>query len=581
MWRACAPESQGDCDLGLLAKLPVTRSSAACALFIGSAGVTILLMLWTNDLGTGRAVRDLSPIFAFLFSYYDYQGAVGLLLILLCALLTPARFPSRLILRWIGEHTMLIAFVSVAILCTGALLVYRDHPLAMDEYSQYFQSQVFAAGHLAGRFPVPLIDWLIPRPFQNYFLFVSRQTGAVAEGYWPSFSLLLTPFTLFGIPWACNPIISGATLIVMSRLAMAIFDDVEAAGAAVLLTIASPVFFANGISYYSMPAHLLANSWYALLLLNPTTKRAFAAGVVGSIALTLHNPVPHMLFAAPWWLWIAKRADAPRLVGASILGYIPLCLVLGVGWFNFCSGLAHEGATSVTGSHDSMGGLARIASSFSLPSSSVWLARAIGVAKAWLWAVPGLILLAAVGAWKWRANPACRLLTMCALVTLAGYVIVPFDQGHGWGYRYFHSAWMALPLLAAGAMTRKKPGDGQWSRIESEEFRAFVVGCALLSLIIGVGQRVQQMQEFIAADLRHLPAQRCLGRCVLFLDPSAASYELDLVQNDPWLRGNAIRMVSAGSEANARLMSQQFPDMLRFTRGRFGEGWTAQSAPHP
>ncbi len=89
-----------------------------------------------------------------------------------------------------------------------------------------------------------------------------------------------------------------------------------------LLTVASPVIFGIGISYYSMPAHLLANSLYALLLVRPTPLRAIGAGVVGSIALSLHNPVPHTLFAIPWLIWIVTRPGGVRLVGLMCLGYL-------------------------------------------------------------------------------------------------------------------------------------------------------------------------------------------------------------------------------------------------------------------
>jgi len=85
----------------------------------------------------------------------------------------------------------------------------------------------------------------------------------------------------------------------MNRLAKRLFQSVEAAGLVTLFTVASPVFFADGISYYSMTAHMLANALFALLLLQPTTKRLIAAGIVGSFALSLHNPVPHALFALP------------------------------------------------------------------------------------------------------------------------------------------------------------------------------------------------------------------------------------------------------------------------------------------
>lgn len=563
----------------MLSNLTVVRSSSARTLFLASAAITVAIMLWSDWLGGVHRSLDLSYIFYLLFTYYDYAGAMGVLLILIGAIFVPRRFPALALLRWIGQHPILIALVSVILLCAGCLFIYRNHPLSMDEYTQYFQSQVFAAGHLAGRIPVPLINWLIPPSFQDYFLFVSRHTGAVASGYWPSFALLLTPFTWAGIPWACNPVISGLTLIVIHRLAWVIFDDIEAAGAAILLTIASPVFFANGISYYSMPAHLLANSLYALLLLRPTVLRAFAAGLVGSVALTLHNPFPHMLFAAPWWLWIAKRSDAPRLVGTLILGYIPLCLLLGVGWFKFSTGLVDVDAGWSASAPNVLDRLARVAGAFALPSSSVMLARAVGVAKLWLWAVPGLLILSAAGAWRCRANPACRLLSTCAAVTLLGYLVVPSDQGHGWGYRYFHSAWMALPLLAAGVMTGAKAPRTQANRFQSDELRTFVVACALLSLIAGIGQRALQMHEFIATDLRHSPAQTCHERCVLFLNPIGASYELDLVQNDPWLRGNVLRMVSGGSELNAKLMTAWFPNMHRFARGPYGEAWSADPLP--
>ena len=64
--------------------------------------------------------------------------------------------------------------------------------------------------------------------------------------------------------------------------------------------------------YYSMQAHLTANLLFVWLLLKPTPYRAFGAGVVGSLALVLHNPFPHMLFAAPWIIAFARSKDQRR-----------------------------------------------------------------------------------------------------------------------------------------------------------------------------------------------------------------------------------------------------------------------------
>lgn len=564
----------------MLANLPVGRSPAARTLFVMSAAVTAAILLWAHRLLLSGSLDGLSPIFFDLFAALDYPASMAALVILLGAIFVPARAPLRPLLRWIGTHPGWLAAGSVAVLSLGTLLVYRDHPLAMDEYVQLFQSQVFAAGHLAGQFPPALLDWLVPRGFQNYFLSVSHATGRVASEYWPSFALILTPFTWLGVPWLCNPIISAATLVTLHRLAMRLFGDVESAGLVLLFTVASPVFFANGISYYSMPAHLLLNCVYALLLLEPTARRAAAAGVVGSIALTLHNPVPHTLFALPWLIWVVRRPGGVRLFLWLSLGYLPLCLLLGVGWFWFYGHLAHEGTLAAAGT--STADVGRLASAFRLPNSTVLLARLIGIAKIWVWAVPGLILLAGIGAWKWRDDGRIRLLVLSAVLTLVGYTFVPVDQGHGWGYRYFHSVWLALPILGAAALTPRSTQEQRPQAThspESNEVLAFVVSCAVLAFFIGNGLRALQIRTFITEDLRQVPSYAGTERRVMFIDPSFAFYGADLVQNDPWLRGKVVRMLSHGVAADADVMRKHFPEFRRVSADIHGTVWSTVMRP--
>jgi hypothetical protein len=372
---------------------------------------------------------------------------------------------------------------------------------------------------------------------------------------------------------------------------------------AVLLTVASPVFFADGISYYSMSAHLLANTLYALLLVAPTFRKALAAGLIGSVALTLHNPVPHMLFALPWIVALFRRPDGLRLGFALFAGYLPLCLVLGLGWFLLTSPsagtIAHLSAPSAAA-------IAHAGSPFAWPTSTVLLARAIGIAKVWAWTVPGMVVLAVIGAWKWRRDEPCLLLTASALLTLVGYVFVPFDQGHGWGYRYFHSAWIALPILAAAALTplsarlagataRPRPDRLSAAAItprparrlaaatdrmtagafEDVATRTFLVACALFSLIAGTGLRAVQMREFIAKHQSQMPAYSGTEHRVIILDTRHSFYGRDLVQNDPWLRDNAIVMITHGQQADAAAMQENYPEMHRVYTDQSGSVWSA------
>ena len=548
----------------------IAPSPGRRTLLVLTALLSAAFLAWTHEWSLDAGTHGLAPIFFWLFTVGDQSGLKCALIIVLAAALFPSRYSARPLLQWIGQHPSWIAAASAAILSCGTWAVYLNSPLSMDEYAAFFQSKVFAAGHIGGQFPPALLDWLIPRGFQDYFLNVTA-TGRVTSAYWPSFALVLTPFTWLGIPWACNPVLSALTILSVHRLALRIFGDAESAGLAVLLTAASPVFFADGISYYSMSAHLLANTLFALLLVAPTARKAFAAGLVGSVALTLHNPVPHLLFALPWIVALLRR-DGGWSLGLSLFaGYLPLCLVLGLGWF--------------LGTAPSGGSIGQLTSPFALPTSTVVLARLVGIAKVWAWAVPGLLVLAAAGAWKWRHDRTCLLLTASALLTLLGYLFVPVDQGHGWGYRYFHSAWVALPILATAALTRLPASStGAPARdlkgtgiFEDGATRLFVVACALFSLIGGTGLRAAQMREFIVQHQSQMPAYSGTEHRVVILDTGLSFYGRDLVQNDPWLRQAAIVMITHGTAADAQMMRTHFPQLHRVYADRFGSVWSAVS----
>jgi hypothetical protein len=198
-------------------------------------------------------------IFDRLFLFEDYPAALLAIVLLIAATIPAIRTAALGVVEICGAHPRMIAALVTAVLIAGSLLIYHRYPLSMDEYAAVFQSKIFAAGQLAGRFPPELIDWLIPHRFQGQFLMVSHDTGRVAGAYWPSFALLLTPFTALGASWLLNPLLGGATVILIHRIAMELFADARLAGMAVLLTIASPAVSVNAISFYSMPAHLVLN----------------------------------------------------------------------------------------------------------------------------------------------------------------------------------------------------------------------------------------------------------------------------------------------------------------------------------
>ena len=478
----------------MLSTTPILRSAAARTLFFSSSIVTAGILLWAHYFNGS----DLAPIFRLLFAVHDAEGAGWLLAVLVLAVFVSGRLHSAEILRWVSDHMLWVAIATVLVLCAGSLIVYRNHPLAMDEYAPYLQSQIFAAGKFSGNFPVALMDWLVPPGFQNYFISVSKVTGDVASAYWPSFALLLTPFTALGIPWACNPVISALTLVVAHRLGLKIYGDRDVAAMVVLFTVASPVIFLDGISYYSMSAHLLANALYALLLIDPTPRKAALAGVVGSIALTLHNPVPHILFAAPWIIWLLTRDSGLRLSAWLAVGYAPLCLILGVGWFWFTGHLRQAGLPVGTGGHSLSGMLDSLSvfPSFGVdsPGTVCRVRQGLGVGGTW------------TGDSRLRRKLE-RLATSCSAIADLVSGVDPARLLHGTGGS---GSWLGISLLSFGLDRTAVIGRRRANAHRGRAARNFFRGCKFESFH-------GDLRDTHAADRGAVPrsasAQSHDGRC--------------------------------------------------------------------
>lgn len=548
---------------------------------IGSLVITGLCLAFIAYLRLLASDHRAVHAFWHLLLNQDYWGAWLAVGLLITAAAARSTAPVLAVVGLFARRPGITAVAAFVFFSMGALLVYHDHPLSMDEYSARFQSEIFAGGHLAGKYPVALIDWLIPRPFQNYFLAVSRESGEVVSAYLPGFALLLTPFTFLGIPWACNPAISAISLLALHKVAHETLSSKEAGGWAILFALASPVFTINAMSYYSMPAHLLLNLVYTLLLLRPTPGKAFVAGLVGGLALVLHNPLPHALYALPWVVWLLYRRDF-RSVGTLVLGYLPL-FGIGVGWIVFSSGLqatasvGNEGGVAIwTVGHSLQAWLGIVRKVVTLPDMVVLIIRLAGTIKLWLWAVPGLLLLACLGFLSRSQNTTVRLLLASAATTYVGYFLIPFDQDYGWGYRYFHSAWGVLPILAAAAVVRPTINVQPSTRLIS------VAGyLAISSLVLSTALRLYQVEAFIDQQLKQLPLMETNEPTVTFVEKSSGYYMMDLVQNHPRLQSKRVIMLSQGAERNAQLMREVDPSARQVAIGPWGETWRIRSHPAP
>jgi hypothetical protein len=557
----------------LLGQEPAVLVFATIALMV----TALVLFVQTRVRDTMQTRADMD-IFYQLFAFGDYPASFLMIGALFLAAVPPLQRVAARLAQAIGERPALFASGSGLVFAAGAIWAYHAHPLSMDEAAPYMQAKTFAEGSLVGKFPVQLIDWLIHPNFENYFIHVSRKSGEIASSYWPGFALLLTPFMAAGVPWLCNPVLGALSVWVIHRLTLRLTDSVTAAGAAALFALASAAFVVDAMSFYSMTAHLLLNAIFALLLIAPTPGRCALAGLAGGLSLTLHNPVPHMLFATPWLAWLVFQKNRWSLLAAIGASYLPWIVVIGFGWSSLLQGLAHAAAgsaqTEAEASTQIARAFARLLQVFHLPGADELWSRLVALGKLWLWAAPFLALLAGVGFWAHRKDVRFQLLLASAALTFVAFLFVPLTQGHGWGFRYFHSAWFVLPVFAAAALARpmSKPAHA------AAQGRV-ALGGAVAGLLIVTPYFVWHVHSFIGNQLAQTPQTNRGETRVVLYDLSRGYYKEDLVQNDPFLRGPIIRMISHGLEEDARMMAREFPGLVMLEKNFRGSAWGYASPP--
>jgi hypothetical protein len=203
---------------------------------------------------------------------------------------------------------------------------------------------------------------------------------------------------------------------------------------------------------------------------------------------------------------------------------------------------------------------------FAWPDAALLNLRVASLVKLWLWTSPCVFFLAFAGARRDFADRGVRLLTLSACLTFIGYCFVRFDQGHGWGYRYFHSAAGCIPILAGIAIAQEQS-------VAAQRLIAFVGATAVLSFLVIVPLQMLQIDTIIAGQLAQLPLPVRPGRNVFFIKPLAGFYLADLIQIDPLLRDRDLRLATRGAPLDGQLLHQNWPDAREVAKGPWGEQW--------
>ena len=511
----------------------------------------------------GLGEFDYQIYFRLIF-YNDFANSLAMLGAMALALVAaPMRHWTATAADWTSRNSVVICVATFVIFAVTALIVYQRFPLAMDEYAPLLQARIFAQGDIATTYPPDLLNHMVVPGFQGMFILVNHETGQAASAYWPGLAMLMTPFALVGGEWLLNPLLGAAGLWLIGDLARQATGQEQARGWAMLAALASPQYTVNAISFYAMTGLLTLNLLYLWLLLRPGSRTAMLAGLVGSLALVMHNPVPHALIAAPCVVWLLSRADHRSRIVPLAIGYIPLTALLCLGWPLLTSMMGMRPAGFGAENADFIASwVQRLQDIFVLPNASILWLRSYAAWKTLLWTAPGLILIALLLRPHTTVH---RLLLAGFLLTFGFYFFFPADQGHGWGNRYLHPAWGLVPIAVGIYITSTKQSG----------LTRLLVASGICAGFLATPVFLYTTHSTISMSISLQPPTPEREKSIVFLNHHPSLYTIDLVRNYPADSGTTLRMLSYGAENDKAVVEAIAPGATLQSSDARGSVWLA------
>ena len=286
---------------------------------------------------------------------------------------------------------------------------------------------------------------------------------------------------------------------------------------AILLLAGSAQFLVMAMTAYSMSAHLALNTVWLWLYSQPERRRFYLAPLIGVLAIGLHQPIVHALFVTPFLFRLVRQRNW-RAVSVFAFIYLAGCFA----WYAWR--LQFSPATA-----------GQTVSYFRLWNAKMLVIQPMDFLLLLGWSALATPLLAVLGFSRiFRERPILRDAALSCLLTFGFYYFFYLDQGHGWGYRYFHGTLSCLILVAVAGWRVLIEKTGERSA------RNFLgVGLAA-SLFIALPLRCFQAESFIRPYARAAEAVHSIRAKVVGIDPRLAWYSADLIRNDPFLEDRPV-----------------------------------------
>jgi hypothetical protein len=431
------------------------ESSRLRLVFLGSAGLILVsaLGLCALQLKLDRMSSSGDLLVSTAHDPLPLLGAIFLSLLSLALAVQATNLVWRLadLPSALAEHWRAAGWVVTVAGFAGSLAVVwvlRAFPNSADEYAFLFEADSFLAGRLWN--PLP--------PLHEFFslLHISEADGKWVALYPPGWPMLLTGARLFGLPfWLACPLAGMVLLFAVFKLGER--QDGELGGILALSFVAlSPFFLFNAGSYFTEVPAAAAGAlfcWMAADFLDqPRFSRGFLAGfALGMLGLMRIMDPP--LLALPFlvaFVWRARRRH--YLVAPSIiLGGLPFLVALLL-FYDVTTGWP---LPSMTQSE------ARLVRFGVFPVDEDGHRRTpldqLGLAVRFMGELAiftsPLLLLGYIAAFAWKVGRrSLNFFDFIFPVTVATFLLVPFNGGNRYGPRYYFEAFPFLVLTIVSAL---------------------------------------------------------------------------------------------------------------------------------
>lgn len=505
------------------------RSAVLVTFMVYLAGILLAVALQCGPIADPALGAS---VFYYLFAEQEPVACAAGLILLALAVWGVQRGTVPLATSWLGREVggpWLGALFVLGMGPAGTFLVFQNYLLSQDEFSLNFQSMLFAHGKLHVPLPpdlVGLTKWVTP-----LFITPNPDTHTLTSWYLPVAAAVRAGFQMLHAPWLCNPALGAGSVLLLSAICRRVWPGESAMKwLPVWLFASSAQFVITCMTAYAMPAHLAFNLLWLWLWVRGGQRDLVLASIVGVLAIGLHQPHVHLLFALPFcWRLVRERRWSWAAYFLVVYGTATLVWLR---WYQLISPKSLE--------HTDL---------LALPTLKQFLIQPMNLVYLFSWqsaATGGLVLLALR---RWRTLPAVvQDAAWASAVTLVFHVFFNASQGHGWGDRYVYSAlgaWMLVAVAGWGALVEQVGDRG----------RAVVLTRALClgSLLVLLPIRCWQAREFARPFATANAALAQVKADVLLLPKWDMWYGSDLMRNDPFFEDRPLRVY--GTQLSAQQLA--------------------------